>query len=98
MSAAGHSVPVLLVFHCTNMKVNLGDAPSGAIAHCDKSGWIQPESFFKWFQELFLKNVNSSKENTVVLDLDGYYSQTPALPDCVRENGVHLFATTLHYS
>lgn len=101
MSAVGHYIPPLLVFPRKNMKTELLDgAPNGSTAACHKSGWIEMESFLKWFLEQFLPNAKPSKDDPVVLVLDGHYSHTRNLPllDAARDNGVHIVSLPPHCS
>ncbi|KAJ4435306.1 hypothetical protein ANN_17916 [Periplaneta americana] len=98
MSAAGHFLPPLLVFPRVNMKTELLDgAPNGSLAVCHKSGWIQNESFVHWFHH-FLSNVKPTKDDPVILVLDGHYSHTRnvELLELARANGVHIVCLPPH--
>nr|CAI5823692.1 unnamed protein product [Callosobruchus analis] len=99
MSAAGHYIPPLFVFPRVNMKAELLDGtPNGSIAVCHKSGWIQMDSFLQWFEKQFLPNVKPSKNDPVVLVLDGHYSHTRNLEllEVARENVVHIVSLPPH--
>lgn len=76
MNAAGGFVPPLFVFPRKNMKAELLDgAPAGSIAKCHPSGWIQSHIFTRWVQH-FISHIKPSKEDPVLLILDGHYSHT----------------------
>lgn len=101
MSATGHFIPPLLVFPRTNQKPELLDgAPNGSRAAYHKSGWIESETFLTWFQEQFLDSVKPTKEDPVILVLDGHYSHTRNLPllESAKENGVHIVSLPPHCS
>jgi hypothetical protein len=73
------------------MKAELLDGASPrTTATCHSSGWIQTESFTRWFQQ-FLGHVRPKKEDPMVLVLDGHFSHTRNIQvlDHVRENVVH---------
>jgi hypothetical protein len=70
--------------------------PPGSIQVCSPSGWIQSEILFQWFIHL-IKHTKLSKEDPVILVLDGHYSHTRNLEviTLVRENHAsHLTAAT----
>jgi hypothetical protein len=70
------NVPPLLVFHRSNMKAELLDgAPPGSIAACYKAERIPEESFTHMFK-CFVRFLKASKEDPVVLTLDGHSSHT----------------------
>lgn len=99
MSATGHYVPPLLVFPRVNMKQELMDgAPNGSIAACHKSGWIQTDIFLRWFKDLFIQNAKPSKEDPVLLVLNGHYTHTRniELLDMAKENGVDIICLPPH--
>ncbi|GBP59179.1 CENP-B homolog protein 2 [Eumeta japonica] len=98
MSASGQFIPPLMVFPRKNMKAELLDgAPPGTIAGCHPSGWIQPELFTKWLRH-FVAIVKPSKEDPVLLVLDGHYSHTRNLDviDIARDNGVSVVCLPPH--
>ncbi|KAJ4429765.1 hypothetical protein ANN_21969, partial [Periplaneta americana] len=85
-------------FSKVNMKTELLDgAPNGSLAVCHKSGWIQNESFVHWFHH-FLSNVKPTKDDPVILVLDGHYSHTRnvELLELARANGVHIVCLPPH--
>lgn len=74
MSASGFFVPPLMIFPRVNMKDELKNgAPSGSQFACHKSGWIQLHIFTQWIVH-FINTVHPSKENPVILILDGHLS------------------------
>jgi hypothetical protein len=98
MNVIGMYVPPLLVFPRCNMKAELLDgAPPGSIAACHKAGWIQKESFTQWFKH-FVSYVKPSKEDPVILTLDGHYSHTRNIEviDFAREKGVIIVCLPPH--
>lgn len=98
MSATGQFIPPLMVFPRKNMKAELLDgAPPGTIAGCHPSGWIQPELFTKWLRH-FVSIVKPSKEDPILLVLDGHYSHTRNLDviDIARDNGVSIICLPPH--
>ncbi|XP_072380823.1 uncharacterized protein [Diabrotica undecimpunctata] len=93
MNAAGGFVPPLFVFPRKNMKVELLDgSPPGSIAACHPSGWIQQHIFSQWLQH-FVAHVKPSREDPVLLILDGHYSHTRNID--VIEAGRANFVTIL---
>ncbi|XP_046677400.1 MFS-type transporter clz9-like [Homalodisca vitripennis] len=100
MSASGNFVPPMLVFPRKRMKPELMDgAPPGSIAACHISGWIQTDLFTKWFTH-FISYVKPTKDDPVVLILDGHTTHTRNLDliDLARENGVSLVCLPPHSS
>lgn len=98
MSASGQFIPPLMVFPRKNMKAELLDgAPPGTIAGCHPSGWIQPELFTKWLNH-FVSIVRPSKEDPILLVLDGHYSHTRNVDviDIARDNGVSIICLPPH--
>ncbi|XP_072398344.1 uncharacterized protein [Diabrotica undecimpunctata] len=80
MNAAGVFVPPLLIFPRKNMKTELMlRAPTGAVAECHVSGWVQADIFTRWLQH-FIKFTKPSAADPVLLVLDGHYSHTRNLP------------------
>lgn len=100
MNAAGGFVPPLFVFPRKNMKAELLDgAPAGSIAECHPSGWIQSHIFTRWMQH-FINHVKPSKEDPVLLILDGHYSHTRNLDviDLAKRNFVSIVCIPPHTS
>jgi hypothetical protein len=76
MSPTGHFVSPFPVFPRKNMKQELiNDTTPGSIHTCHPSGWIQNENFIQWFLH-FIKHTNPTKEDPVILELNGHYSHT----------------------
>ncbi|KAJ4427571.1 hypothetical protein ANN_25219 [Periplaneta americana] len=83
-----------------NMKAELLDAaPNGSLAVCHKSGWIQNERFVQWCHHI-LSNVKPTKDDPVILVLDGHYSHTRnvELLELARVNGAHIVCLPPHYT
>ncbi|KAJ4448622.1 hypothetical protein ANN_00012 [Periplaneta americana] len=98
MSAAGHFLPPFLVFPRVNMKAELLDgAPNGSLAVCHKSGCIQNESFVQWCHHI-LSNAKPTKDDPVILVLNGHYSHTRnvELLELARVNGAHIVCLPPH--
>ena len=60
----------LFGFSRVGMKLMNG-APPGSIYACHKSDWMQLEIFIEWFKH-FSKLTGATKENSVLLILDGH--------------------------
>ncbi|KAJ4438271.1 hypothetical protein ANN_14210 [Periplaneta americana] len=80
------------------MKAELLDgAPNSSLAVCHKSGWIQNESFVQWCHHI-LSNAKPTKDDPVILVLDGHYSHTRIveLLELARVNGAHIVCLPPH--
>lgn len=98
MSAVGDFVPPLLIFPRKKMNILLmKGAPAGSIARCHPSGWIQADIFLDWFEH-FIKHTKPTKEDPVLLVLDGHYSHTRNvnLIDMARKNYVTILCLPPH--
>ncbi|XP_022823908.1 uncharacterized protein LOC111354594 [Spodoptera litura] len=96
--ADGSYMPPLFIFPRKRMKPELmNNAPRGSWAECHESGWIQKDIFTSWFRK-FIVFSRASKDNPVLLILDGHKSHTMNLDiiDLGRENGVQILATPPH--
>jgi len=100
MIPTGHFIPPLLVFPRKNMKQELMNGiPPGSIHACHPLGWIQSEIFSQWFL-LFMKHTKPTKEDPVILVLEGHYSHTRNLQfvTLARENHVDIICLPTHSS
>ena len=100
MSATGHYIPPFFIFPRVRMKQELLDhAPQGAVAVPHKSGWMQTELFVDWFKHV-LSHTSPSKENPVLLILDGHKTHTLNLEviNLARANHVTLLCLPPHCS
>lgn len=100
MNVTGTFIPPLFIFPRVRMKIELmNGAPPGSIYACHKSGWMQLDIFVQWFHH-FLQATGASKENPVLLILDGHATHTKNLDviDLARENGVVLLCLPPHCS
>lgn len=98
MGADGSFMPPLFVFPRKRMKQELLDsAPPGSWAECNDSGWMQSDLFVKWFEK-FIVWSRASKENIVLLLLDGHVTHTKNLKliEMAREHGVILLCFPPH--
>lgn len=76
MNASGSYVPLLIIFPRKNMAQEPMDgAPAGSIGACHPSGWIQTHLFTKWCQH-FINFTKPSKDDPILLILDGHYTHT----------------------
>lgn len=98
MSAAGQYVPPMIVFprKKRDMKLMKG-APPGSIAGFHPSGWIQCDLFCAWMQH-FVNIVKPTKDDPVLLVLDGHYSHTRNLEviNYARENHISMVCLPPH--
>lgn len=100
MNASGSFVPPLIVWPRKNMQDALMEGtPSGSIAACHPSGWIQTDIFTMWFNH-FLKHVKPSEDDPVLLLLDGHNSHTRNMDviDKAREHHVSIVCLPPHSS
>ncbi|XP_022824970.1 tigger transposable element-derived protein 6-like [Spodoptera litura] len=98
MNACGTYVPPLIVFPRKNMAQDLMDgAPAGSIGDCHPSGWIQTHLFTKWFQH-FINFTKPSKDDPVLLVLDGHYTHTRNIDliNLARDNNVIIVCLPPH--
>lgn len=100
ISAAGAYMPPMLVFPRKRMRQEFEfGLPPGAWTECHETGWINTELFARWFAK-FVQFSNATKENVVLLILDGHSTHTKNLEviDNARENGVVLLCLPPHAS
>lgn len=98
MSAGGAFVPPYFIFPRKNQHpLLMKEAPPGSESSCHVSGWVQVPIFTKWFKH-FLGFTKPSKDEPVLLILDGHYSHTRniELLDLARENGVVIISLPPH--
>ena len=82
------------------MKPELLDhTPVGTIGGCSDSGWIETSLFLTWIKH-FGKYSNASKNNQVLLILDGHKTHTKniELIEFARENGITVLSLPPHTS
>lgn len=98
MGATGNYIPPMFIWPRVNNKVELMDgAPAGSISACTKSGWISPEAFIQWFRH-FISHTRPTKEDPVLLVLDGHYTHTRncELIEIARANHVSIICLPPH--
>lgn len=98
MSAAGNFMPPMFIFPRVRGKPELMDeAPPGSFAEYHPSGWIQKDIFLRWFKK-FVEFTNPTKENPVLLLLDGHASHTKNLEviEYARDHHVVLLCFPPH--
>lgn len=94
MSAAGTYIPPMLIFPRKRIStILMKGAPPGALGRAHPSGWIQSHLFLEWFQH-FIKIISPTKEDPVLLILDGHYSHAKNLEiiELARENHVTILS------
>lgn len=100
MNVIGQYIPPMMVFKRKIMKLELIDhAPVGTIGGCSDNGWITADLFFQYIQH-FAKYTNSSKENKVLLILDGYkvHTRSTNVIDFAGDNGIVIVSLPPHTS
>ena len=98
MSAAGQFVPAMLIFARKRMKDELMDGgPPGSIGRCRDSGYIDKDLFLEYLQH-FVSQVKCSKEQKVLLILNGHTSHTKSIAviDFASDNGIILMSLPPH--
>lgn len=97
MSAAGDLIPAMIIFPRKKMNDFLmKGAPIGAITRCHLISWIPADTFLEWFKH-FIQQTKPSKENPILMILDGYYSQTRNINfiDFAHESSVTILFTSV---
>lgn len=97
-NAAGVFIPPMIIFKRMRMDSSLGiGAPAGSLVEVSETGYINSELFLKWFKH-FVAHVRSSKEEKVLLVLDGHttHSKNLKVINLARENGVLLLQLPGH--
>ena len=100
MSAGGVFIPPMLIFPRKNSSEILKKgAPPETLFAFHPSGWIQTHLFTEWFRH-FVKKVQPTKENPVLLILDGHNTHTRNLDVIVeaRNNLVSILCLPPHTS
>ena len=77
----------------------MNGTPPGSVHTCHHSGWIESEIFSQWFLH-FVKHTKPTKEDPVILVLDGHYSHTRNLEviTLAWENRVDIICLPPHSS
>ena len=98
--AVGNYVPQMMIFKGKYVKPEITDnAPAGTLNTVSENGWINGPLFVN-HMEHFVKNVKPSKENKVLLILDGHSTQTIniAMIEYASENGIVMLSLPPHTS
>lgn len=98
MSAGGSFVPPYFIFPRKNMCERLiNGAPPGSRFSCHLSGWVQVPIFTEWFKH-FLSFTKPSKDEPILLILDGHYSHTRNIEmlELASDNGVVIISLPPH--
>jgi hypothetical protein len=97
VSAVGHFIPPMLIFARKRFKAELMDGTlAGTVGVCREKGWMDSELFLEYLKH-FVRFVNCSPTNKVLLLLDGHGShKTLAAVEFCRENGIILVCFPAH--
>lgn len=98
MNAVGTFILPLIIFPRKNMsQLLMKGAPAGSIGVAHPSGWVQSNLFTQWFKH-FIYYTKLTKEDPVLLFLDGHFSHTKNLEliDLARENFVKIISLPPH--
>lgn len=97
-NAAGHFIPPMVIFRRKRMKIELTNGgPPGAVYSCQEKGWMSHDGFLEWLEH-FIKFAHPTKEDPVILILDGHVSHTKNLKAILRarEAGVVMISLPPH--
>lgn len=98
VNASGFYVPPMIIFKrkrkCPELEIG---APSGSVVEISDSGYINSELFVTWLKH-FHSHVKSTKENPVVILLDGHTTHSKNLDALLfaKENGIVLLQLPGH--
>ena len=98
INAVGNYIPPMIIFPRIRRKEELmNGAPPGCIDGCTPNGWMTKDVFLVWFQH-FVKASGASKQNRVLLILDGHMTHTKNLEviELARDNGVSIICLPPH--
>ncbi|XP_043203652.1 uncharacterized protein LOC122371411 [Amphibalanus amphitrite] len=99
-SAAGHYVPPAVIFPRRRSRQQLEKGlPPGYLALYHPSGWMQMDLFIEWLKH-FIACTHPSKDDPVLLILDGHTSHTKSIEaiELCREAGVVMLTIPPHTS
>ncbi len=97
-NAAGRFIPPMIIFKRNRFDLRLAEnKPPGSLVHVSESGYINSELFLKWFAH-FISHVKPSKEEKVLLLLDGHTSHSRNLEviTMARDHGVIILQLPGH--
>lgn len=97
MSANGHYIPPFFVFPRQRMNERLMiNAPAESDVVAQPKGWMN-SNFFLQYLRIFVKHTQPTKENPVLLLLDGHCShKTLAVINFCRDHHIHLLSSPPH--
>ncbi|KAG5858467.1 hypothetical protein JTB14_028550 [Gonioctena quinquepunctata] len=98
MSATGSFIPPMLIFARKRMKDSLTyGAPPGTLFECQHKGWMDADGFYHWLDH-FIKYAKPSKENKVLIVLDGHSCHTQSMKalELARDHGVIMLSFPEH--
>lgn len=97
MSAGCQFVPPFFVFPRTRINERLMiNAPHESVGEAQPNGWMNAELFLKWMSH-FKRYSNPTKENPVLLVLDGHASHKDLdVIEFARKNHIHMLSTPPH--
>nr|XP_029713551.1 tigger transposable element-derived protein 6-like [Aedes albopictus] len=94
-SATGNFIPPMLIFPRARLTEQLKrGAPPETKFSCNKIGWMTVDDFSAWFDH-FLKHARPTKENPVLLLLDGHASHTKNLEFLEKAKRSHVTVVSL---
>ncbi len=99
-NATGNYIPPMMVFKRKRRKDDLTEhAPAGTLNEVSDSGWINSELFMTYLKH-FAKHAKPTKDDRVLLILDGHKSHTKniELIDYARESGIEILSLPPHTS
>lgn len=97
-SAAGQFIPPMIIFKRKRYSEDLASgAPPGSVVTISDSGYINSELFVRWLKH-FVDFIKPSKENPVLLLLDGHSTHSKNLEalNLARMNGIRLLQLPSH--
>lgn len=96
-NALGTFVPPAFIFPRKRFKAELMDnAPSSSVAYCQEKGWMTSELFLRWLTH-FVHHIKPSKDNKVLLLLDGHCSHKGLdVLEYAKDNGIVIFCFPAH--
>ncbi|XP_022166412.1 tigger transposable element-derived protein 6-like [Myzus persicae] len=97
-SASGSYIPPLLIFPRVRLNPDFEEeAPPGSLVVCHPSGWMQSEIFVQWLHH-FIKHTHPTKENPILLLLDGHVTHVKNLEviDVARKNNIVIICFPPH--
>lgn len=99
VNGIGTFIPPMMIFPRVRMKPELIDkAPNGSIGVATKSGWVNEEAFLKWFNHFLHFVQPKTRDQPVILIMDGHSSHTKnlTLVETAKAQNVVLISLPSH--